>query len=324
VIFSYRLLLLPIAFLLPFHALCIENNAIPTSNTDVFVFSHGFGEGIERNLGYAYWQTIFQGKPSLAIPIYPDAPAQFRKACFYTKPAVITLAQELKKQVIEQQKSRIHLFGRSCGASTAINCLALLSNYKDYTAYFQNSDITSEDAQQIMQAINSGSLFVHVPFLGLHKARVVSRLGAGLRLSTLPLAFLAVSSLGTEKFFACAASILTYMIIGPQIQKTYNTKLVPQMVRIISNNHFDPVHASPLESVEQLKGKLSCPVLIHVYAHDGIVDNPDADTTKIYTCMKEGNDKVHMYVSKTGSHNDDSDEAIGIMQDFVQKYNLVI
>ena len=44
---------------------------------------------------------------------------------------------------------------------------------------------------------------------------------------------------------------------------------------------------------------------------------------KLYTNMRAGNDKVHMHISKTGSHNADSPEALDAMKDFIRKYQLI-
>ena len=277
----------------------------------------------KKNRGAAYRHHIFKDKPALSVPIYPDAPAQFRKACFYTRPAVLTLAQELKSQVVDKQKTRVHLFGRSCGAGTALNCLRYLSDYKNNVPYFKDSGISAEDATQIMQAVNNGSVIVHVPLLGLHKARVVSRAGEALCLTTIPVGFFAGQFMGLSKPLAAAVGLLTYILAKPFIQKTYDEKLVPQMGRIVSNNHFDPYHPTPLESAAKLKGNISCPVLIHAYQHDGLLVDPDADTMKLYTNMRAGNDKVHMHISKTGSHNADSPEALDAMKDFIRKYQLI-
>ena len=84
----------------------------------VKVSSHGFGED-------------GSGKG----PRYPDAPGQLLKACFYTKPAVHTLADYLKDKVDEGYDA-VDLEARSCGAGTAVNCLDKLIHYEKNPNYF--------------------------------------------------------------------------------------------------------------------------------------------------------------------------------------------
>ncbi len=140
----------------------------PSSQPHV-VYSHGFGENGSEVSMYA---PYFKGTSSAVR--YPDAPGLIERAVFYTQPAVIALANHLFDQVITNKQEKVVLIGRSTGAGTAENLLALLINYDQNKSYFAGSKIRSQaDADKIINAINKGGFVSTAPLLSLRKTKAV-------------------------------------------------------------------------------------------------------------------------------------------------------
>lgn len=128
-------------------------------------YLHGFGgNGTDGR----FWSDLGD---TLSAPTFPDAPGRMTKACLYTKAAVHTASTHLREQVIEQGKKSIVLVGFSCGAGTMFNCLEKLLNYSP--SYFEGTNITQEDANQIIAAINNGAIISTAALLALRKGNIV-------------------------------------------------------------------------------------------------------------------------------------------------------
>lgn len=193
---------------------------------------------------------------------------------------MIALAEDLKK--CKDEFAIIHLVGRSCGAGTAINCLVQLINYND--VYWQESNITHQDASDIIAAINRGSIFVTVPFLHLEKARAISIpstiLGTASLMGTCAFAYYIAKRTNNPyvtKLNATGAFLATNYMFGKYFKKAWSSFFNHIGARVISNMHYDSFHPSPLDSIPYLKGKFTCPILLDIRAHDGVLDDPDED-----------------------------------------------
>lgn len=293
---------------------------------DYVVYSHGFGEGSWYNDKNSF---AFLGDESY-MPVYPDAPGQLQKAVFYTKPAVHTLANDLHEIAQKEDCESIRLVGRSCGAGTALNCLAKLANYDKNSEYFNGSGISSKgDADKIMQKINKGAFVATAPFLHVRKANgiaIPSKILAGASVAGATAAAcyygpsLCKNSVDPEvaKWGFLSAGLATYYAFGDCIKKMYEQGIVNWIVPSVTNGHFDPRHDTPLQSVEQLRGKLTCPKLLHFNAQDWVFENPDEDTIKVYDALKD--DKTHIIITDDAWHNSRSHQFAAELKKFNQKY----
>jgi hypothetical protein len=300
----------------------------------VVIYSHGFGEGEGRNNADSFKFLAERAKIStckidfVSVPVYPDAPAQIDKAVFYTQPAVITLANHLSLYVKSGAKS-IVLVGRSCGAGTAINCLAKLSDFENNKEYFKGSSITNKKiAEDILAAINNGAFVATVPFLGVHKAKAIAISSALLSAVTCvgatALAYRYAPQMcdgldnNVVQLGALWTGLLGYATFGDSI-KRLNAKLICHtIIRMISNGHYNPFHIQPIDAVEQLRGKLTCPILLDFCKNDGVLENPDADTIKLYDALK--GDNTHIILTDDGWHNCMPDSSRSMLESFNEYY----
>lgn len=288
------------------------------------VYSHGFGEDGERNSKKRYTHL---GDNS-SMPIYPDAPGQLNKAVFYTKPAVHMLVNHLYEIAQKEDCGSIRLVGYSCGAGTAINCLAKLAHYDENKEYFKGTRIHSkDDADKIMQKINDGAFVATAPFLHVCKANAVAQQSEWLSAVTIAGATAVVaSSLSKDKVDSRAAqfglfaagSLAADYAVGDYLKKTYAQGIVTYVLPYITGGHFDPYHEDPLQSAEQLRGKLTCPILLHFHKQDGVLGNPDEDTIKVYDALKD--DKTHIIITDDAWHNSRSQQFTSELEKFDKKY----
>lgn len=290
----------------------------------VSVYSHGFGEYGPSN-----------------GPTYPDAPGQVFKACFYTKPAVHELANYLKDK-LDEGNDTIDLEGRSCGAGTVINCLDKLINYDQNPDYFATTKIISKScADEIIAAINRGSIDLTVPFLSLKKAKAVSIPSGYLSTTSIVAACGVAHCRGMfgqllEKMHynstslknlavALATGVVAHYTLGSIVKNSWATVIDGVIMPCISRFNYDPFHAKPLDSVERLRGHITCPLLLHVCKNDRVLENPDEDTVKLYDALRTGNEsKTHIVLSEPtdGWHNAPSFKYLQSKKAFNTKYGL--
>ena len=290
------------------------------------VYSHGFGEGEDSHQAGSF---ISLGQ-EWSMPLYPDAPGQIPKAVFYTKPAVHTLVNHLHAIATKDDCESIRLVGLSTGAGTAINCLSKLANYDKNKEYFEGSLIHSkEDADTIMQKINNGAFVATAPFLHIRKANgiaIPSKILAGATVAGLTAGAcyfgpsLCKDSIDPQiaRWGFVAAGIAAYYAFGDWVKKLYGNGIVRFIVPYVTNKHFDPHHETPLQSVEQLRGKLTCPTLLHFNEQDRVLENPDEDTIKVYDALK--NDNTHIIITNDGWHNGPSAQFYVHLNKFNKKY----
>jgi len=289
----------------------------------VTVYSHGFGE---------YGSSIG--------PTYPDAPGVISKAVFYTKPAVHTLANYLKKKIDEGYLA-IHLEARSCGAGTAINCLAKLAHYNQDPRYFDGTAIKSKaDADAIVNAINNGSLHLTVPFLGVKKAIAIAIPSACLGYTSIlaaggaayhwgvfdrALTAMGVTSTPARALTAIATSIAASYALSSGAKNFWAALIDTTVLPCITRFHYNPFHIKPLKAAQKLKGHIKCPTLIHCCKQDGVLESPDEDTVQFYAALRTSNkERTHIYLSEPGDgwHNAPSAGHRKVEEAFKAKYNI--
>ncbi|HEX4068613.1 MAG TPA: hypothetical protein VHX42_00805 [Candidatus Babeliales bacterium] len=300
------------------------NYADYNSKKTYIVYSHGFGEGEKHNSKERYTRL---GDVS-SMPIYPDAPGQLSKAVFYTKPAVHTLVNDLHEKAQKDDCESIRLVGYSCGAGTALNSLAKLAHYDENKEYFKDTTIRSRnDADMIMQKINNGAFVATAPFLHIRKAKSIASVGESLTAITIISAAMVgtdlcsknkVDSRAVRFGLGAAGSFAAAYVVGDYLKKIYAQGLVTYILPYITGGKFDPHHETPLQSVEQLRGKLTCPILLHFHANDKNLENPDEDTIKVYDALKS--DKTHIIITDDAWHNSSSLQFMNELEKFDKNY----
>lgn len=258
-------------------------------------------------------------------PTYPDSHGRFWKACFYTRPAVILLANYLKETLDKNPNAVIDLKGRSCGAGIALNLIAKLVNYQKDSSYFNGTQIQSqEDANKILDSINNGTLHLTVPLLDLNHTRypqyiewVINSLvgGAvaykssvncrfnGKKSKMLDMITRSTIAVGAMFFTHYMTNVASKVTCGSSIQEGLATFIERVLVPLSGN--FDRDHLKPIDAVNIIKDKLKCPTLLHYCKSDEVLSNQEADIKKVYNALKEKNKHVHLVESPVceGFHN---------------------
>ena len=249
-------------------------------------------------------------------PTYPDSHGQIWKACFYTRPAVILLANYLKETLDKNPNAVIDLKGRSCGAGIALNLIAKLVNYQKDSSYFNGTQIKSqEDANKILDSINNGTLHLTVPLLDLNHTRypqyiervfnallggVIAYNCKGKKMITRSGVMIAV---GGALFTYCVTNVVSKVTCGSSIQEGLATFIERALIPLSGN--FDRDHLKPIDAVDIIKDKLICPTLLHYCKSDEVLSNQEADVKKVYDILKKNNEHVHLVESPVceGFHN---------------------
>ncbi len=291
----------------------------------------GEGSGVESR-GYLYAHGF--GEDGDSRVTFPDAPGKLFQACFYTKPAVHTLAKALKKMAVDEGKTAIDIKARSCGGGTLINCLDKFFHYDDDPNYFDGADITAEDAQAIVTAINKGSLEITVPFLSLRKVVVLNRLSTIIScIAMVGICYnlykrrLFDSVFKTDGLKKSLGNIATTMIAGyacrPIVQGICGKMLNYIAMPAITSRNYNPLHKEPIDAVECLRGLIKCPVLLRFCKQDGVLENPDEDTVRFYAALRDGNEeKTHVILTNVGGHNSYSHELNDAEALWTHTYNI--
>jgi hypothetical protein len=320
----------------------------------VMVYAHGFGEPGGPESFYHYGGSPFANQYNLReyvspkkmfnlSPIAPDAPGRMDKAVFYTKPAVHKLANELYDAAIDHKAEQIYHVGFSCGAGTTLNCLGklveLVEDEKNID-YFCDSKIRSkEDAEAIIKAINKGALVIKAPLLDMRNVNAIaipSRLiGGGLIFAVIAVAYWYLASLVKEEIspymsekmapYAVMAGflgsgVLSNYLFGNPVKKGVATVVTKTVLPVITNGHFDPSHITPLESVEMLRGKITCPVMLHHNENDGVLANQEWEMNKLFDAFSVDNKNVTLVKSTDGWHNSPSQQFGDAMKEFNKKH----
>jgi hypothetical protein len=243
---------------------------------------------------------------------------------FYAQPSVYEYIERLHNEVTRGNNSII-ADGRSTGAGTVLNSLAKLAHYDQNKDYFQSSVITSsKDAENIIKAVNNGAITLEAPLLNLKKSIYIGMASKALSAVTIGGAVAAgcygaalLDGGGNQKMVGLAtvgAGALVYCGLKDRLKDMSARAIVRYGAPLIYKN-FDPNHIDPLEAAEQLRGKFTCPIFMQFYAQDGVLENPDEDTIKLYNSLK--NNKTHINISVHGSHNI---QVYGVKNAFNHKY----
>ena len=285
----------------------------PKKNYHV-VYNHGFGQSAESAERSAEYYSSLLGN-SYSAPVYPDAPGNLSKGVFYTKPAVHTLANHLLNKVNEG-KDAIILVDFSMGGRISTNCLVPLINQD--LSYFEGSSIkTKEDVDRIIAAINNGARIQSAPCYSLRQTKTIQSASNFFTTATVAAGTGLVYWLGTnalsdtlsprsQKIGWLGIGAGTYATLGTSLKNIYASAIIRFILPQLTNGHFDPNHPEPIDQVEHLRGKLTCPTLLHFHKEDGILNNPNEDTIKIYDALK--NDKTHIIITDDAWHNSGSQQ----------------
>ncbi len=258
-------------------------------------------------------------------PTYPDSHGQFWKACFYTRPAVILLADCLKETLDKNPNAVVDLEGRSCGAGIALNLMAKLVNYQKDSSYFNGTQIKSQkDADAILSAINRGTLHLTVPLLDLKHTRYPQYIEWGIKALIGGLVAYNFSvnvrinrqrsmlfEIITRGEIAAGTALITHYITDFVSKKTCGSSIQEGLATFIErvfiplSGNFDRDHLKPIDAVDIIKDKVTCPVLLHYCKSDEVLSNQEADVKKVYGILKKYNERVHLVESPFGEgfHN---------------------
>lgn len=288
------------------------------------VYSHGFGESCDDICG----------------PKYPDAPGKIFKGVFYTKPAVHALANHLKEKLNEGYIA-IDLEAKSIGAGTAINCLDKLIHYDQNPGYFNGTNITSKaDADAIIAAINNGSLDLTTPALSLKKVNMVAIPSKCLGYTSITAAcytayrwglfdtvlnMMGINPTITKNIAAALTTCAANYALGSTAKSVWATFIDTFIVPPVTGFNYNPFHTKPIDAVENLRGKIKCPTLIHYCKQDGVIENPDESTVEVYDALRTGNEgQTHIYLSEPGDghHNWESAGHYRVQREFKHKYEI--
>ena len=107
-------------------------------------------------------------------------------------------------------------------------------------------------------------------------------------------------------------------MLGDYIPKLYTAAITRFYLPQRTHYHFDPTYPTPLESVNRLQGKFSCPMLLHFNKNDGVVADPDEDTQKL--CDAIENKKTHVLISTDAHHDKSSKQFVRALEMFKSHY----
>ena len=184
--------------------------------------------------------------------------------------------------------------------------------------YFKTSKIQSRrDADNIINAINKGALILEAPLLSIRKANAIA---IPCSLATIITVMAATKEIvgKAEPRIALATEIIFYYIFSDYLKKVFSHIISHSVVRCLTCNNFDPFHTDPLQSAEQLRGKIKCPIFIQANRYDKILESPDEDLIKLYSALIK--DNTHIYISPNGSHNSRSRDVGDELRIFNSRY----
>ena len=234
------------------------------------IYFHGFGEVGDLRRG----------------PVFPDGPLQLDKARFFTRYNVLLAAQYLKKKVVNKKYNVVHLEAKSMGAGILINCLYKLVHYeKDF---FKSTDISQQDATDILAAVNRGKIALSTPALSMQKTCIVAFFSQCASYSTI---FFTCGFAAWKKWLFAEwfeinlpdknvqivgffiASMMMISACGRILENMYGNFIDRYIIPLATRGNYNPYFIKPLEAAKQLAPHLTCPVLIHCSRNDEIVIN---------------------------------------------------
>jgi hypothetical protein len=267
---------------------------------------------------------------SLSVPTYPDESLHLSesvsKAVFYTKPAVISLAEHLHECINVEGKKRVIVVGPCLGASIATNCFKKLAQFdKDY---FSGTSIESVDqAQSIINAVNNGGFVAIVPLLDVKKHNAIALPSALLSSLTFAAATTFAYSYGSDaiandpevaKLSLMSAGLLAYCATGDYVKNAYAHVIQHLIVPLLSRGNYDPSHESPIDIITDLKEVITGPVVFNFTEQDWVMEWADDDVIKLYEAF--AGEKTHMVITNDKGHMEISPKLLEFLESFKEKY----
>lgn len=286
-------------------------------------YVHGFGEKNREKSASFYYEKFGSQDGGYSMVIVPDEAGQISSAVFYTQPAVEAVINDWHQRVCIEKNDSLIVVGYSCGGGTVINSLAKLVEYAacdGSKGCFDGTAIQSaQQAQEIIDAINNGAIVLNAPLLDVKKIRKITDLSlllkAGTRMAaTFTIAYSCGLTIGNAILLDCVLQC----VIGSHIQKMYAAAIARFYLPRRTNGHFDPTYSSPLKSIDALRGKFSCPMLLHFNKNDGVVADSDEDTQKL--CDAIENKKTHVLISTDAHHEKSSKQFVRALEMFKSHY----
>ncbi|HTM06237.1 MAG TPA: hypothetical protein VL201_03260 [Patescibacteria group bacterium] len=270
-------------------------------NNIVNVYFHGFGE---------------VGNPQDG-PVFPDGPLQFGKAAFFTKRNVILAAKYLKQKVVVEGHNILHLEGKSMGAGILINCLYKLVYYREDC--FEGTDISQQDATDILAAVNRGKIALSTPLLSMEKTCIVAFASQLASYSSILAAcgFAAYHKWlfaewlinnqfdrNVQIFGFFLASIMMIGGCRHRLENMYSKFIDRYIIPLATRGKYDPSFIKPDAAAYYLAPHLSCPVLIHCSRNDEILKN-DEDIIKFHHVFhfRENTASTYFLLSDDDTHD---------------------
>lgn len=261
----------------------------------VTLYFHGYGEAVLK--GEEQFKVQFQEDPTTW-----GRPPDITKSSFYTKNNVINGIIFLKEK-INNGYNAFDIIGRSNGGGVLINCLYFLNHYNNHQDYFQDTDITEDDAKGILKAINNGSIHITVPLLSLRNTLLITRLSTlGGYSASIILFYYANKTFGYKVkliFLLCLIYAMS-KVLTPISVTSSDDCIVPR----ITHYSYDPLHIKPIDAVVFLEQKIKCPLLLHVSKYDGVLKGPNQDTVTVFKHLRKDNEaNTFIIVTDDDSHN---------------------
>lgn len=274
---------------------------------------------------------------SQSSPKFPDALTNVFKASFYTKQAVHILANHLYDNILNKKAC---LVGNSRGGGTIITCLAQLIDYENNKDYFKGSKIQKKShATAILAAINKGALVLKVPLLDVRNtlyAEYPSKIiGAGLTFAAVVTAYFYLALFVEDKIAVCmpkmilpyvvavsfaGSGFLSHYLFSRSMNKAVSAALVTIILPIITCGNFNPFHQTPLQAIDLLKGKITCPVMLQYSSNDEILGDQTQGMKKLFEALSENNEDRVTLIKTNDGHDGYSQEFDDAMEVFNTSY----
>lgn len=277
-----------------------------TTQQPYLIYSPGFGgKHKHESTVQFYRKKLLIDDNNFSIVRYADAHGHLHNAHFYTQPAVHSLAHAFYDRIITQQHNSLILVGFSCGAATIINCLAeLCNNAHAQEKYFEKTSLTNtEDIHTILNALNHGALVLSASLLDMRTVKAIQKTATLFEISSIAAACTALSCIISHRMHymrIVALAIGMHYGIGRYLKNCFMHPIIYTFLPHITNYQFNPFHPTPRENSAKLRNKLTCPILLHFHAHDGVLENPAEDIIQLYDALK--NDTTHIIITTDGHH----------------------
>lgn len=309
------------------------------------MYSHGFGDSPEEGRDYT---ELFKD----AIYSAPQYENTLSQASFYTQESQRKLLQSLVDRIKTAGSSTINLFvGRSMGGGTAINLFDKLINYEQNKEFFEGTDIkSSEDAQEILNAINKGKVIFTAPALSMLETtaiRMPSSFLSAVTFACLTAGAYYLWSWYAKKKEADQEQELVESVDSDQAAKTKQTKeifvklgilalggaawylladkvsagyanIISRALPWATGGHFNPADTEPGEALKRIVSseKYTAPTLWHFNKGDEVLHHPEEKIKKLF---EQKNPYHEVIFTDDAFHNTISRQYIEKVKEFHKK-----